>query len=164
MLPPFHIRNLQPSSLPKAFRDTLVQINAPCYDETISSHPAATLKYLDDDDGDLITVGAFLSESLYLFCADANVQLGSSRELTEKLEESYLPSSSGSSADLQLGLQSSEHHVFEINDRDDVRKLWQDVQKSFTKDSDAVSVWQGRDDAMNWSAEEKNTLAIFYER
>ena len=62
MLPPFHIRNLWPSNLPKASQDTLVRINAPCYDETILSHPAATLKYYDPDDGDLITVGSLLPE------------------------------------------------------------------------------------------------------
>ena len=58
MLPPFHIRNLWPSSLPNPSQDTLVQINVPCYDETILSHPLATLKYYDPDDGDLITVGS----------------------------------------------------------------------------------------------------------
>lgn len=62
MLPAFHIRNLQPS---------LVRIDAPCYDESINSHPAATLKYYDEDDGDLITVGILLPESLSRFCADA---------------------------------------------------------------------------------------------
>lgn len=66
MLPPFHIRNLRPSSLPTATQDTLVRINAPCYDETISSHPAATLKYYDEEDGDIITVGSLLPEGLYL--------------------------------------------------------------------------------------------------
>ena len=60
MLSPFHIRNLQPSSLPKASQDTLVRINGPRYDETISVYPAATLKYHDEYDGDLITVGSLL--------------------------------------------------------------------------------------------------------
>lgn len=69
MLPPFHIRNLRPSSLLTASQDTLVRINAPCYDETISRHPAATLKYYDEDDGDLITVGSLLPENLYLLRA-----------------------------------------------------------------------------------------------
>ena len=69
MLPPFHIRNLRSSSLPKAFQDTLVRINAPCYDETISSYPAATLKYYDEDDGDLITVSSPLPESSFLLSA-----------------------------------------------------------------------------------------------
>ena len=71
MLPPFHIRNLQPSSVPKESQesqDTLVRIKAPCYDETISTHPAATLKYYDEDDGDLITVGSFIPVGLHLFC------------------------------------------------------------------------------------------------
>ena len=66
MLPPFHIGNLWPSSLPKSSQDTLVRIDAPSYDETILSHPAATLKYFDPDDGDLITVDSLLPERLCL--------------------------------------------------------------------------------------------------
>lgn len=65
MLPPFHIRNLW--SLPKDSQETLVRINAPYYDDTISHNPAATLRYLDEDDGDLITVAILQPESLYLF-------------------------------------------------------------------------------------------------
>ena len=69
MLPPFHIRNLWPSSLPRACQDTLVQINASSYDATILSHPAATLKYYDQDDGDLITVGFLLPNNSGLLCS-----------------------------------------------------------------------------------------------
>ena len=65
MLPPFHIRNLW--SPPKESQETLVQINAPYYDDTISHTPAAALRYYDEDDGDLITVASLQSESLYLF-------------------------------------------------------------------------------------------------
>ncbi|CAD6576993.1 MAG: hypothetical protein ASARMPRED_008088 [Alectoria sarmentosa] len=144
MLPHFHIRNLQTSSQPKVSQDTLVRINAPCYDETISSHPAATLKYHDEDDGDMIT---------------ADTQLGSSKELTEKLEEPVLPPSSRLLADLQLGVQPSEHHVFEIDDREYVRKLWQDI-----KDAEDVAVAQDWGDAMKWSVDKENKLANFYER
>ena len=76
MLPPFHIRNLQPSSLPKASRDTLVRITAPCYDETISSHPAATLKYFDEDDGDVITVGSLSLKDFYVLGLTPRHSLG----------------------------------------------------------------------------------------
>ncbi len=86
-------------------------------------------------------------------------QLGSSRELTDKLEEPLLPPSSGLPADQFDSLQPSEHHVFEIEDRDDVQKLWQDI-----KDSEGVSVPQDQDDGTEWSAEKKNRLASFYER
>lgn len=144
MLPPFHIRNLQPSGQPKAPQNTLVRINAPCYDETISTCPAATLKYHDEGDGDLIT-------------------LGSSKELTDKLEEPVLPPSSRHSADLQYGTKSSEHHVFEIDDRDYVRKLWNCFLSS-SKDAEDIPVAQDGVGDTKWSAERKDKLSVFYER
>lgn len=55
MLPKFHVRNLRSSSQPSKSRDSLVLISAPTYDTTISDHPAAALKYRDED-GDDITV------------------------------------------------------------------------------------------------------------
>ena len=64
MLPPFHIRNLW--SPLKESQETLVRINAPYYDDTISHNPAAALKYYDEDDGDLITVASLQPESLCL--------------------------------------------------------------------------------------------------
>ena len=159
MLPPFHIRNLWP----EASQDTLVQINAPYYDDTISACPAATLKYHDEDDGDLITVGSLLPRACIPSVSDVDIQLGSSRELTEKLEEPLLPPLSRLSADLQHGLQSSAHHVFEIDDRDYVHKLWQETQIS-SKNSEDAHIAQDLDDAMTWSAEKINRLAVFYER
>lgn len=92
-----------------------------------------------------------------------DIQLGSSKELTEKLEEPLSPPSSGLSADLQHGLQSSEHQVLEIADLDYVRKLWQDIQSS-SRDSEDVSVAQHLGDAAKWSVQQKNSLAVFYER
>lgn len=66
MLPSFKIRNMRRScsSPPRAAHtrtralanEDLVNITEPDYDETISHHPKATLKYLDDDDGELVTV------------------------------------------------------------------------------------------------------------
>lgn len=70
MLPPFRIRNLRRSNS-TADTDThsglstelrapnqhgVVQVSAPEYDATISTHPEATLKYMDEDDGEVITV------------------------------------------------------------------------------------------------------------
>ena len=160
MLPPFHIRNLRPFS---ASQDTLVRINAPCYDDTISSHPAATLKYYDEDDGDLITVSFLLHENCNFPVSNANTQLGSSRELTEKLEEPVFLPSSGPPANLQHASRSSEYHVFEIDDCACVQSLWQVLQSS-SKDSDGVTVAQDQGDVMKWSAEKKDRLAVFYER
>ena len=64
MLPPFKIRNLRHSSSSPpstrassaCSREPLVRISAPEYDQTVSRHPDATLKYIDDDDCDVITV------------------------------------------------------------------------------------------------------------
>lgn len=64
---------------------------------------------------------------------------------------------------MQHGIESSEHHVFEIDDRDYVRKLWTDIQSSSKDDGDAL-VAQDESDATKWSAEKKNKLATFYER
>lgn len=70
MLPPFRIRNLRQSQsseerhtqhwlqtpLAEPSHHAIVQVSAPEYDEAICRHPEATLKYLDDDDGEVITV------------------------------------------------------------------------------------------------------------
>ena len=67
MLPAFQVRNMRRSSSspPRASHgspnlasicDPLVKITAPEYDRAISDHPEATLKYMDDDDGEIVTV------------------------------------------------------------------------------------------------------------
>jgi len=62
MLKPFQIRNLQEgeseASQPvnSGLGAGVVQISAPEYDAAISEVPEATLTYLDDDDGETITV------------------------------------------------------------------------------------------------------------
>ncbi len=42
----------------KLIYDGTVRISAPEYDATLSDHPEATLKYVDEEDGDIITVGS----------------------------------------------------------------------------------------------------------
>ena len=75
-----------------------------------------------------------------------------------------LPPSSRCSADLPHGVHSSLHHVFEIDERDYVRKLWQDIQKTSSEHSEDVPLAQNGYDATEWSAEMKTKLAIFYEK
>lgn len=53
MLPPFRIRDLYGQA-----RHGVVQITIPQYDSTLKSHPDAALRYLDEDDGETITVGS----------------------------------------------------------------------------------------------------------
>src|ERR1700742_4588358 len=53
-LPRFGIKDLYgPSNGPG-----IIHISAPQYDSTIKSWPDAALTYLDDDDGEIITVGS----------------------------------------------------------------------------------------------------------
>lgn len=87
------------------------------------------------------------------------ITLGSSKELAEKLEEPSTQPSTSTFDSLQHDLQPSELHVFEIEERDYVRKLWQDIKES---DNGAV----GRDpaSATEWSAEKKNRLALLYKK
>ena len=122
MLSPFHIRNLRPTQ-PKMTQDSLVRISAPGYDKTISTNPTARLKYQDEDDSAIITVG-------------------SSTELVQRLEEPVPQNPQGSPrssrnpmsiatllAESQQPPLSLTHHIFDIEDREEVRKLWQDIQE-----------------------------------
>ena len=75
MLPPFRIRNLRRSNsaadtethgmlstdLGAPDHHAIVQVSAPEYDATVSTHPEATLKYMDEDDGEVITVRSCLT-------------------------------------------------------------------------------------------------------
>ena len=68
MLPPFRVRKLGRSTSTAARAshsstlvpndDPLLCITAPQYDSTISDHPDAKLRYVDDDDGEIVTVSA----------------------------------------------------------------------------------------------------------
>jgi hypothetical protein len=72
MLPPFRIRHLKASDNPSGpdlgddflsspvYRDedAVIAISEPDYDSLIISHPEAALTYLDEDDGEIITVSS----------------------------------------------------------------------------------------------------------
>ena len=104
-------------------QDSLVRISAPGYDKTISTNPTARLKYQDEDDSAIITVG-------------------SSTELIQRLEDPVPQNPQGSPrssrnpmsiatllAESQQPPPSLTHHIFDIEDREEVRKLWQDIQE-----------------------------------
>ncbi|KAL4942264.1 hypothetical protein BDV06DRAFT_192635 [Aspergillus oleicola] len=78
-------------------RQGLVQLAAADYDEIAYSHPQARLTYLDEDDGDIITIG-------------------SSLELAQRLDE--LPSQT---TDTQF---PSTIHLFDIRRRQSIIDLW----------------------------------------
>ncbi|KAL4980670.1 hypothetical protein BDW66DRAFT_124505 [Aspergillus desertorum] len=116
MLKPFLIRDLHEDPDPKDIIDDtasdlynatdvsvgphrrhgLVQIAAADYDEIAYIHPQARLSYLDDDDGDIITVG-------------------SSLELAQRLDE---PAPQNTDADFPLT------HLFDIRRRKSVTDIW----------------------------------------
>lgn len=62
MLPPFRVRTIRPYASPGQRRskkkelDALVRITAPEYDKTLRVCPEAALKYLDEEDGETVTV------------------------------------------------------------------------------------------------------------
>ncbi|KAH0565522.1 hypothetical protein GP486_001076 [Trichoglossum hirsutum] len=78
MLPPFRIRHLRASDNPAGpdlgddflsspihqDEDAVVVISEPVYDSLLSRHPEAALSYLDEDDGEIITVSVELDHAL----------------------------------------------------------------------------------------------------
>ncbi|OJJ99260.1 hypothetical protein ASPACDRAFT_79169 [Aspergillus aculeatus ATCC 16872] len=116
MLKPFQIRDLHrspSSSFPNEAADLdrplsptrrrgIVQLSASQYDNLSSSHPRARLTYLDEDDGELITVG-------------------SSLELSQRLEEPVDAELDPITAP-QPALEPM--HIFDIRRSNSVTELW----------------------------------------
>ncbi|PWY92544.1 hypothetical protein BO70DRAFT_391945 [Aspergillus heteromorphus CBS 117.55] len=115
MLNPFQIRDLhgspshtsaQPSSSGLASPRTrrgIVQLSANDYDDLSSTHPRARLTYLDDDDGELITVG-------------------SSLELSQRLDEPVEPTAEPAS--VSPTTIPEPMHLFDIRRSNSVTELW----------------------------------------
>ncbi|KAJ5805413.1 uncharacterized protein N7503_003015 [Penicillium pulvis] len=145
MMKPFQIKDQQgsPSSNPvgpSAIRE--VQISASDYDDLASNHPRARLTYLDDDDGDQITVG-------------------SSLELAQRLDEPLEIRSRH--APIQVSQDEAEPmHIFDIRRSNSVTELWKrfenqsspDPQLSETKNDAPVMA----EPTANTSAREEPTL------
>ncbi|KAI9891627.1 MAG: hypothetical protein M1814_002561 [Vezdaea aestivalis] len=135
MLPPFQVRNLRGAvvasdSTPSPVEgDNIqsshgtVQITAPFYDNLIGDHPEAVLQYMDDDDGEIITVG-------------------SSNELSQRLEEPVGPAPrqprsrpsrrrSGRAASGAGISISSPYHMFDV-DRSSSKALglWRELEQA----------------------------------
>lgn len=108
MLPPFRVRGLGRSTPTVTLAsnnstlvpndDTLLRMTAPQYDSIISDHPDAKLRYVDDDDGEIVTVATSL-------------------ELSQRLEE---PPSQ------RLHPQQC-HHVFDVDRKEASIKVWQSL-------------------------------------
>ncbi|MCJ1391660.1 hypothetical protein MMC18_004525 [Xylographa bjoerkii] len=132
MLGPFRIRNLRRSTSPpnrasyaaatrRGSLDTLVSIVGPEYDYTVLTHPESKLKYLDEDDGEMVTVGTSL-------------------ELSQRLDEpmpKFLRARSDNDTmlgggDMAFKMSTSlpqPTHVFEIDRRGDAVKIWEEIEE-----------------------------------
>ncbi|GIJ87585.1 hypothetical protein Asppvi_006495 [Aspergillus pseudoviridinutans] len=122
MLKPFQIRDLHGSPtqedaftsldyLPQGHhghntsrRSGIVQLSASDYDEIALSHPRARLTYVDDDDGDIITVG-------------------SSLELSQRLDEPIydMPIQANPTQESTI---PETMHIFDIRRSNSVTELW----------------------------------------
>ena len=152
MLSPFQIRNLRPSQPKATTQDSLVRISAPGYDKAISGHPAAKLTYQDEDDVDTITVG-------------------SSTELAQRLEEpvprktrNRQQSSRNPMAIATLLSESQQsppslpHHIFDIEDREEIRKLWQEIQEKNSNTPKPISPLDAPKTMATWTQSEDELL------
>ncbi|OJD16664.1 hypothetical protein AJ78_03174 [Emergomyces pasteurianus Ep9510] len=96
---------------PKTDRHGIVQVSAEEYDETIAAHPQASLSYMDEDDGDTITIG-------------------SSLELAERLEE---PASSAVFYPSSISVTDRQHegpmHIFDVNRSQPVLDIWRSFEQ-----------------------------------
>ncbi|KAJ5723168.1 hypothetical protein N7488_001203 [Penicillium malachiteum] len=121
MLKPFQIRDLHGSSPSNPEEPSssqgVVQISSSDYDDLASTHPRARLTYIDDDDGDQITVG-------------------SSLELSERLDDPV------DIAPQLTSIRISDDtpvpmHIFDIRRSNSVTELWRRFE---TQTSNATQV------------------------
>lgn len=99
MYPPFHVRNLYEE------HGGIVQLGAAEYD-SLAKEPEARLTYVDDDDGEIITVGTSL-------------------ELQERLSE---PAPSSRYSWLAEDLQDNPMHVFDVQQTERVLRRWRNFE------------------------------------
>ncbi|KAL4897806.1 hypothetical protein BDV59DRAFT_49943 [Aspergillus ambiguus] len=104
--PPSHTSsdNANPSSDPQSRRG-IIQISSSDYDSLATDHPRARLTYMDDDDGEIITVG-------------------SSFELSQRLEEPVPLASLPTSNYSDPSSPSYPIHIFDIRRSKSVSDLW----------------------------------------
>ena len=124
MLPSFQLRNIKSSSStsPRASQsdlesssnhEHLIEITAPEYDSTVSDHPEATLKYVDDDDGEVVTVGS--RPRMFACHTNIHIQVGTSLELSERLREP-----------IPKALERTQlYHLFDIDRKERIVNIWQ---------------------------------------
>ena len=132
MLPSFQLRNIRPSSStsPRASQsdlesssshEHLIEITAPEYDSTVSDHPEATLKYVDEDDGEVVTVGS--RPRMFACHTNIRIQVGTSLELSERLREP-----------IPKALERAQlYHLFDIDRKEHIVNIWQSFAERTTE-------------------------------
>ncbi|KAI9822382.1 MAG: hypothetical protein M1827_000101 [Pycnora praestabilis] len=138
MLPPFRIRQLQASKSRSASDlkehrlspstsgpdgDGVVQISAPAYDKTISINPGATLSYMDEDDGEVITVGSSLELSQRLDDHIPRPPQASTRSPT------FLYPSVARLVTPSVTSTSTPLHIFDVDQSNGSLDLWRSIQQ-----------------------------------
>ncbi|KAI9801236.1 MAG: hypothetical protein M1825_003510, partial [Sarcosagium campestre] len=131
MLPRFRIRNLQPfggyhdgvryefedSSANHESHGTIVSISAPAYDALVNRHPPAVLTYMDEDDGEIVTVCSSLELSQRL---DEPVSCPTSQPRHQR----SLPQGAFQVGRTQDSLHDSQLHSFFIQNVDCAYRIW----------------------------------------
>ena len=112
-LQPFGIRELYGS------KTGVLHISKPQYDSTITSYPDAVLRYVDDDDGEVITVGSGLELQQRL---DEPVRLGRRRRHAAQASSSRRGS-----------MDDSMIHLFDIQRTQDNLVIWQEHEAYSSK-------------------------------
>ncbi|KAL8771740.1 MAG: hypothetical protein Q9209_002931 [Squamulea sp. 1 TL-2023] len=122
MLPRFRIRNLQsplgdPSVLlaqsASGTQSVLISIDTDKYDELVTQCPPAALKYIDDEDGEVVRVG-------------------SSLELVQRLDDPVLATPRNrrttNVTDHDLPSAFVQYHTFDIDRRTDILAMWSNFE------------------------------------
>ncbi|KAJ5703520.1 hypothetical protein N7493_011909 [Penicillium malachiteum] len=139
MLKPFQIRDLHGSSPSNPEEPSssqgVVQISSSDYDDLASTHPRARLTYIDDDDGDQITVGSSLELSERL---DDPVDIAPQLTSVRISDDTHVPM-----------------HIFDIRRSNSVTELWRQFE---AQTSNATEVPVSRNDTLAVLEPSANTV------
>lgn len=105
-------------------------------------------------------------------CMLKYIQLGSSQELIEKLEESVMQSSASLSrrkkdrmsiamllSEAQQNPDALKYHTFDIEEREEIQKLWQEIQRRNKTLPPPPSIGAVAEVPPIWTSEENRLLA-----
>ncbi|KAI9775767.1 MAG: hypothetical protein M1839_000895 [Geoglossum umbratile] len=141
MLPPFRIRHLRASdnpagpdlgddflSSPTYDGDAVVTISGPEYDSLITHHPDAVLSYLDEDDGEIITVGS--SYELAQRLEEPPLRVAPAANFPRSPSPPFLYPSHARSADPRVSTVSAPMHTFDVDRNSGAMEIWRRLIKT----------------------------------